>query len=82
MNATIGVFLAEAGGPPTPSGGDVVQLMHYGGRALFLICLLGFVVAAAWLAWRQRRVEVPEKFTGWSCWEPCSAARPVRSSGR
>ncbi len=61
MNATIGVFLAEAGGPPTPSGGDVVRLMHYGGWALFFVCLRGFVVAAATTAWRR---DVPEKSVG------------------
>ncbi len=31
---------------------------------MFFVCLLGFVAAATWLAWRQRRVEVPEKFIG------------------
>jgi len=58
MNATTGAFLAEADGPPTPSGGDVVRLMHYGGWALFAVCLLGFVVAAATMAWRR---DFPEK---------------------
>ncbi len=60
MNATTGTFLADAG-PPTPSGGDVVQLMHYGGWALFFVCLLGLVVAAATMAWRR---DVPEKGIG------------------
>ncbi len=35
--------------------------MHYGGWALFFVCLLGFVVAAATRAWRR---DVPEKFIG------------------
>jgi len=61
MNATIGVFLAEACGPPTPSGGDFVRLMHYVGWAVFFVCLLGFVAAAATIAWRR---DVPEKFIG------------------
>jgi len=61
MNATMAAVLAEAGGPAPPSGGDVVRLMHHGGWALFAVCLLGFVVAAATMAWR---VDVPEKFIG------------------
>jgi len=60
MNATTGAFLADAG-PPPPTGGDFVRLMHYGGWALFAVCLLGFVVAAATIAWRR---DVPEKDVG------------------
>ena len=63
MNATMAAVLADAG-PPPPTGGNFLPLVHYGGWAMFFVCLLGFVVAAAWLAWRQRRVEVPEKFIG------------------
>ncbi len=63
MNTTMAAVLA--GGQPLPTpGGDFLPLVHYGGWALFFVCLLGFVVAAAWLAWWQRRVDVPEKFIG------------------
>jgi len=64
MNATTAAVLAEAGGPPPPSGGDfsrLMGLMHYGGWALFFVCLRGFVVGAATMAWRR---DVPEKFVG------------------
>jgi len=60
MNATTAAVLA--GGQPLPTpGGDVVRLMHYGGWALFFVCPLGFVVAAATRAWRR---DVPEKGIG------------------
>jgi len=79
MNATIGVFLAEAGGPPTPSGGDVVRLMHYGGWAMFAVCLLGPGLD------RDDGLAAGcpgEGLSGWSCWEPCSAAGQAPSSDR
>jgi len=63
MNATMAAVLADAG-PPPPTGGDFLPLVSYGGWALFFVCLLGFVVAAARLAWRQRRAEDPEKSIG------------------
>ncbi len=60
MNATTGAVLA--GGQPLPTpGGDFLPLVHYGGWALFFVCLLGFVVAAATMAWRR---DFPEKGIG------------------
>ena len=59
MNAAAGAVLV--GGQPVPSpGGDFLPLVSGGGWALFFVCLLGFVVAAARLRHRDR----PEKFTG------------------
>ena len=60
MNATTATVLA--GGQPLPApGGDFLPLVHYAGWALFAVCLLGSVVAAATIAWRR---VVPEKFIG------------------
>jgi len=69
MNATTGAVPTTAavlvGGQPLPTpGGDfsrLMGLMHYGGWALFFVCLLGFVVAAATMAWRR---DFPEKGIG------------------
>jgi hypothetical protein len=65
MNATTGAVLAGGQPPPTP-GGDFVRLVHYGGWALFALCLLGFAAAAAaTMAWKQHRgEEAPEKVVG------------------
>jgi len=69
MNATTAAVLA--GGDirpppnvPPPTASNILPLVHHGAWAVFFVCLLGFVAAATWLAWRQRRVEVPEKFIG------------------
>ena len=60
MNGTTAAVLV--GGQPLPTpGGDFLPLVHYGGWALFFVCLLGFVVAAATMAWRR---DFPEKFIG------------------
>jgi uncharacterized membrane protein YsdA (DUF1294 family) len=60
MNATTAAVLA--GGQPLPTpGGDFLPLVHYAGWALFALCLLGFVAAAATRAWRR---DAPEKGIG------------------
>ena len=78
MNATMAAVLADAG-PPPPTGGNFLPLVHYGGWALYVACLLGLTVLAAMMVWR---VDVPAKRAGLVFLEPCSVARPAPSSGR
>ncbi len=60
MNATMAAVLADAG-PPPPTGGNFLPLVHYGGWALYVACLLGLTVLAAMMVWR---VDVPAKRAG------------------
>jgi len=64
MNTTTtGAVLADAG-PPPPTGGDFSRLMHYGGWAVFFVCLLGFAATAARMAWMVWRRDAPVKGVG------------------